>query len=99
MNTESNTLETARTFHSVLPLPDSIAWKEYEESIKAVTERFRSHVAKAIEERYEARRQLANLIAAEDRYVKESGMRLDDPVSDAVEKARAVLSANGKENA
>lgn len=39
---------------------------------------------------------LINLVTAEDRYVRESGMKLDDPISAAVEDARAAIhAANG----
>jgi hypothetical protein len=43
------------------------------------------------EENKRLREALKNLVAAEDRYVDEAGVELDDPISDAVEIARAAL--------
>lgn len=39
------------------------------------------------------REALRNLIAAEDRFAKETGLTADDPVTDAIATARAALSA------
>lgn len=50
-------------------------------------------VARLEAENERLRKALTNLVAAEDKYVADAGMKLDDPISDAVTEARAVLEA------
>jgi len=49
------------TFHGRIPIPDSIAWSDYEQAIKAVTQRFRGYVDKARSERDEVLKELSSL--------------------------------------
>ena len=53
--------EVVPTFHGGLHIPNSIAWSDYDQAIKAVTQRFRGYVDKARSERDEVLKELSQL--------------------------------------